>query len=149
MGSEELCAECGIFKETLKREIIDEVVPILLKRSRDGGDHAHTQPISLVIGDREKVLPNYASNAGILDRKIRELQQQIDRNFAEISYAKQVYQQEIDYLLKSTSYLDFTSKELKKEMAEYEDEVDYLLKSSKYLHNTTDALSDEIEKTQD
>ena len=81
------------------------------------------------------------------------MQQQIDHNFAEISQAKYVYQQEVDFLLKSTSYLDYTSRVLKREMADakivYEDEVDYLLELSKRLHDSTDELGEEMLDTQE
>ena len=107
MGREKNCTECGISKNDLKMEIIKELKPLLCscKGNRRNGTSCRRAPCEgtsypLDLDLVPSVSPNYADSAGILGRKIRELQHQVDHNLAEITFAKQLYHHEVDYLLK-------------------------------------------------
>lgn len=121
------CETCGISKEELKSEILNEIMPIITERCMGLGRRAAdfdgpSDPIVLDVGYFDEVRPNYASSAGVLDREIRDMQQQIDRNYADIMRAKEIYEREVDYLLETASLLERSTKMLEDEMHETKQE---------------------------
>ena len=121
------CETCGISEEGLMKKLMDKLIPII-KEQRccrvDGGratvhdGPTHSNPLDPDVGFSREVQPNYASSAGVLDREFRDMQQQIDRNYADIMRAKEIYESEVDYLLKSASLLERSTKILEEELDE-------------------------------
>ena len=121
------CDSCGISKESLKNEILCEILPIIFGCCKGSGERATynnglSSPIELGLGGVSTVPSNYAVSAGVLEKEIRDLQLQIDRNYADITHAKEVYDKEVDYLLRSSSFLHQSTEMLENEMNEVQDE---------------------------
>ena len=117
------CERCGISKEELKLEIINELMPIIYDSCKGyGGSRIDFErpsgPLGLGVGFNCNVPPNYANSAGVLEKEIQDLQLQIDRNYADITQAKQVYEREVDYLLKTCSLLERSTEVLEKDMVD-------------------------------
>ena len=157
------CLECGVSKDDLKREIIQEILPLLCSCKDVGGNGTSCQrapgegtshPLYLYL---DKLVPlngaspNYATSAGMLDREIKALQQQVDQNSLQISLASKAYQREVGYLIEMSDYLEHTTDMLYKEVGDakkvYEKEVDYLLASTDDLHYSTVQLQSEMVAT--
>ena len=131
----EPCKCCGISKENLKAEIIQEILPLLInscKRNGSGRD-SHCQnsffegtsdPIDIGIVFSNNESANYAASAGILEQKLRNLQLQIDQNFADITQAKGIYEKEVGDLMQMASYLDSATNTLQKEMVDVQTDVE-------------------------
>ena len=163
MGKITNCSECNRSKDALKREIIEEIMPLLCSCMGVGGNGRHCRrarsegtphPIELrQIVPLCGVLPKYADSAGILGKELKELQQQIDHNFAEISFAKQVYDREVNYLLKMSSYLEHTTDMLHKEVGDtkvvYDRELDFVLSSNDHLYSIANELSSELTESRE
>ena len=115
------CERCEISKEELKLEIINEIMPIIYNSCKgSGGSRSNFErpstPSGLGVGSTFNVPSNYAISAGVLEKEIKELQLQIDRNYADITHAKQIYEREVDYLLKTSSLLERSTELLEKDM---------------------------------
>ena len=124
------CENCDLFKEALKREIINELIPALMKSCKNN------------LGLSESVLPNYAISAGVLEEKIKYLQHQIDLNSAKFSEAKSIFESKTRY---QQQLIDENFAQIKHAKEVYLQEVDYLLKMPSYLENTTDLLGREAD----
>ena len=96
------CERCGISKEELKLEIINEIMRIIYNSCKgSGGSRSNFErpsaPSGLGVGSTFNVPSNYAISAGVLEDKIKYLQHQIDLNSAKFSEAKSIFESKTRY----------------------------------------------------
>ena len=103
------CLECGVSKDSLKKEIIQEIMPLLCSckgvgvkgtRCQRAPGEGSSQPLDLSqLVPCDGVPPDYATSAGVLDRDIKVLQQQIGHNLASRESSKSEFMAETIKLL--------------------------------------------------
>ena len=123
-----ICSECGISKESLKSEIISELLPLIKSPCFQGDSNSSLDPSDVSCPLLPNIREFFHESVAILT----DFQQQIDFNVAQFEQAKFIYRAEVDYLHELTSGIEF--------------EVKKLNDKAKKIDESIDGINDDLEK---